>query len=137
MREFYVDPKTPNTVPEVAPGFTAAFQLEDGPGLADKTFTKNIVIEKDVANTKQEKEKSWLEEHKATTTIVAEATHYKKHTNYRGREGVYQDNWHHNSTMVQLDDEEQGDDIDYVEISVDSKHHAGEEEEEAPAIDKN
>jgi hypothetical protein len=43
-------------------------------------------------------------------------------TNFKDREGVYQNNWHRKdewgSKLLQLDDTEDADDIDFVEIGI-------------------
>ena len=106
MREFYVEPTTFNSAP-LAPGFgeqarpddKAAVALENEfVGQADVSFQRDTKIARAVAAEQQRYEKAWEAQHAASTAATQKQTMNKRNTNYRARNGVYQDNWHMRNT---------------------------------------
>ena len=72
------------------------------PGQANISFERDIKTARAVAAEQQRHEKAWEEEHKASTKAIHKSTRDKMLTNFRAREGVYQNNWHMRDTWPKL-----------------------------------
>ena len=105
MRAFYVNPTSYNKTPKKPPGFEAAVEVQSEnipPSPADVSFQRDIKKARAITAEQQSFQKKWLEEHKASTAATQKRTHDKKLTNFRAREGVYQNNWHMHDTWPKL-----------------------------------
>lgn len=96
-----------------APEKKAALQIEvqvapkkpvevNPPNQADNEFQKWIKNSDAVVSKQQNREKDWIDEYKGNLNGFTSGTHNKMLSNYRGREGVYQNNWHHTDTWPKL-----------------------------------